>query len=125
MQKVSIRSSIGAVRLRTEDFKSFRSKMKSQPVQIEFSKREVHVSNKSSHQNFNEQVHDALPPEWVDVYEKLSEDFEKLEEKSKSYSVLKLVEVQQEKQRKVFGEHSSRNKKIEVLLDENSKVLKI
>lgn len=83
MIKISIKGAKGATRIRTDDFKSFRSKSKSQPIPIEFAKREVQFSAKSAHQNFNEQVHDALPPEWVDVYEKINEDFEKLEEKSK------------------------------------------
>ena len=72
MIKISIKGAKGASRIRTDDFKSFRSKLKSNPVQLEFVKREVQFSAKSSHQNFNEQVHDALPPEWVDIYEKIN-----------------------------------------------------
>lgn len=125
MQKDFVKKAFGAVRNRTADFKGFRSGFKSQARPIEFSQREVKFAPQSSHINFNEQPRDCLPPEWVDVYDKINEDFEILQDKSKNYSVKKLKEVQQEKQKKVFGEHSARNKKIEGLLEEISKVTKI
>ena len=56
--------SIGSNRIRTTDFKKFRSELKkTQNLALGDSNRDIRFRGNSSHTNFSEQKHDQLPPE--------------------------------------------------------------
>jgi hypothetical protein len=79
----NIYRSIGSSRLRTSDFKKFRSELKkTQGITFGDSRREVLIQGTNSHVILSEQPKDQIPPEWVDTYEKIIDDLTKLEEKS-------------------------------------------
>ena len=78
-----ISRSIGSSRTLTSDFKKFRAEIKkSQPLEFGSSKREITFQGVNhSHVNLQENKTDQLPPEWVDTYEKITDDLTRLEEK--------------------------------------------
>jgi hypothetical protein len=118
-----ISRSIGLSRLRTSDLKKFRSELKKNQSIIEGdSRREVLIQNSRSHVNFSEQNQDRLPPEWVDTYDKINEDLSKLEDKCKFYVVNKLKEIQSERMSIVFGDTSIKDREIELLIQQTTKV---
>lgn len=118
-----ISRSTGSSRNLTQDFKKCRSDFrKAFPSSLENSTRELKFQSTAFHNNLEENKQDQLPPEWVDVYEKITEDLSRLEEKCKFYTVTKLKSVQAERMGIVFGDTSQKDREIEGLIQQTTKV---
>ncbi|OMJ91321.1 hypothetical protein SteCoe_6109 [Stentor coeruleus] len=115
-----ITRSLGSSRLRTQDFKSIRSEFKkSSQILYSDQKHDLKLQSNNSHINLHEQKQDLLPPEWVDTYDKINEDLSKLDEKMN-----KLKEVQSERLAIVFGDTTLKDREIEVLINQTTKLIK-
>jgi hypothetical protein len=123
MEIALISRSIGSSRIRTQDLKKLRAESKKGvAVVVADPRRDAIAQFNNAHINLQESRQDQLPPEWVDTYEKIEEDMQRLQDKSKKQTVTKLKELQAERLSIVFGETKKKDKEIEVLLCETTTV---
>mmetsp|Transcript_255 Transcript_255/g.297 ORF Transcript_255/g.297 Transcript_255/m.297 type:complete len:102 (+) Transcript_255:64-369(+) len=64
----------------------------------------------------------ALPPDWVDTYEKVNEDLNSIEEKSTRHAVTRLKQAHSERLKITFGDTTLKDREIATL---TSQVIKV